>query len=514
MKKVHFLKVLRVLLAILVFTPILLFFVDFTGKSPLWLHRLMHFQFIPSLLGGMYGIMAVLLLLTFLFGRIYCSVICPAGVLQDIINRIYCIGKKKKNGIWRFRYHKPQNWLRYTLLAVTGITIAFGSIELCLLLDPYSNFGRIAGNLFRPLVILGNNLIADGLAKTGNYSLYHESVRIATPALIAASVAIVVFIVFSVWRGRLFCNTLCPVGALLSLFSRFSLMRIAVDKSLCNHCLTCERSCKAEAINSKEAKIDMSRCVGCFNCLSSCKQNALTCRPFFVADKTESAATPESHKPNSRREFIATSAAIAVAAPAAMLKAQNEQADAEKRQPVTPPGSLSLEHFKDKCTACHLCVTHCPSHVLRPAGLAYGFDYLLKPQMSYVDSYCNYECVICSEVCPLGAIRPLTVEEKKTTQIGVAQFFEDICVVKVKEQDCGACSEHCPTQAVHMVPYKGTLTIPKVEPELCVGCGGCESICPVRPDRAIIIKAHPVHRTVEKIKEEKALDVEINEFGF
>jgi len=511
----RFLKWLRVVLAVLVFVPILAFFLDFADALPDKLHFLADIQLLPAILGGFWLAVAVMLVLTLLFGRVYCSVICPAGILQDVINRIYCIGKKKSKGSRRFRPHKPANWLRYTLLVLTAATAVIGFSELCLLLDPYSNFGRVAANLLRPLAIWVNNLLAYALNRMGNYALYNVTINTVTAtSVIASAVILLVFIALTVWRGRLFCNTLCPVGALLSLFSRFSFLRIAVDKTACNHCLACERSCKAEAINSKEAKIDMSRCVGCYNCFGSCKQNALTYRPFYVADKTQPAAAPEPHKPNSRREFIATSAAIAVAAPVAILKAQNGQSDGEKLPPVTPPGSLSLERFKDKCTGCHLCVTQCPSHVLLPAGLQYGFGYLLKPRMAYIDSYCNYECTVCAEVCPTEAIKPLTVEEKKTTQVGIAHFYEDRCVVSVKDQDCGACSEHCPTQAVHMIPYKGTLTIPKVEDELCVGCGGCESICPVRPDRAIIIHGHSVHQLAEKPKEEDAIKVDVNDFGF
>ncbi|MDR1455471.1 MAG: 4Fe-4S binding protein, partial [Tannerella sp.] len=318
-----------------------------------------------------------------------------------------------------------------------------------------------------------------------------------------------------VFRGRYFCNTLCPVGALLSVVSRHSIFRVVFDKKACTRCRSCEYTCKAEAINPKAMKVDMSRCVGCFNCLSSCKKNALTFKPALPVKKARQAG---GGSPDSRRAFLATGVAVASALPLAVLKAQQGKTRTESddilSRPVTPPGSLNLTHFKDKCTACHLCVTKCPSHVLRPAGLEYGFDYLLKPRMAYIDSYCNFECVICSEICPTHAIRPLTVEQKKTTQIGIARFFIDHCIVHTEENDCGACSEHCPTQAVHMVPYKGTLTIPRVEPELCVGCGGCESICPVRPVRAILIEANETHLAAEKPGEEEALDVTIDEFGF
>ena len=146
MKKRNYLKGLRVLLAILFFVPILLFFVDFSGVLPDSVHRLLHLQLMPALLGGMVGLIVFQFLLALAFGRIYCSTICPAGVFQDIINRLFCIGKKKKKGSRRFTYHKPMNRLRYVLLVITAVMAVFGLSELCLLLDPYSNFGRIAAS--------------------------------------------------------------------------------------------------------------------------------------------------------------------------------------------------------------------------------------------------------------------------------------------------------------------------------------------------------------------------------
>lgn len=134
----------------------------------------------PAILGGDAGLVVFQFVLALLFGRIYCSVICPAGVLQDIINRVFCIGKKKKKGVRRFSYHKPMNILRYSILGLTFVLAVFGMIELCTLLDPYSNFGRIANNLFRPVVMWVNNLLADGLARMDNYTLYHVTISNVT----------------------------------------------------------------------------------------------------------------------------------------------------------------------------------------------------------------------------------------------------------------------------------------------------------------------------------------------
>lgn len=521
MKKLSLLKGVRVLLALLFFIPILIFFVDFTGLLPDKVHVLLHLQILPTFLGSIWIVVIAQLIIALIVGRLYCSTVCPAGVLQDIINRIYCIGKKKSKGTHRFKYHRPMNLLRYVILALTLFSAIAGILNIALLLDPYSNFGRIATNLFRPIVMWTNNGVAEILMSMDNYSLYQVTISTVTTAgLISGLAALALFIGLTIWRGRVFCNSICPVGALLSLFSRYSLFRISVNKESCIHCGLCERSCKAEAIDSKNMRIDTSRCVDCFNCLSSCSNGSLqyTFNPVFLKKETEQAVpnTENEKQKSSRRTFLATGATVVASLPIvpALADGKRMRRRGKKWPPVTPPGSLSLERFKDLCTGCHLCVTQCPSQVLKPAGLEYGFDYLLKPHMSYDNSYCNYECTVCADVCPTHALKPISVEEKTTTQVGVAHFFINRCIVHTENTDCGACSEHCPTQAVKMVPYKGTLTIPEVNPDLCVGCGGCESICPVRPMRAIIIKANEVHKHVEKPKQEEIKEIEVTDFGF
>ncbi len=516
MRKKNILKGVRVLLALLFFVPILLFFVDFAGAMPEKTHVWLQTQIMPALLGSAWAAVVVQLLLAFFVGRLYCSTACPVGVLQDIVNRVYAACRPGKKGLRRFSFHKPANALRYALLFLTVASILSGAGSLALWLDPYSHFGRIASNLFRPLVIWLNNGLAEALMAADNYSLYQATVSTVTAAgFVSGLAALLLFAGLTVWRGRLFCNALCPVGSLLSLFSRKPVFRIAIDAESCAGCGLCERTCKAEAIDSKNKVVDMARCVDCFNCISVCAKGSIS----FTAKRKnpiQGPARPARREiraaANGRREFLATGAAVVSTLPAVSAWAQSVRD--EERHPVTPPGSLGIERFKDLCTGCHLCVTRCPSQVLRPAGMEYGFDYLLKPHMSYLNSFCNYECTVCSEVCPTHAIRPIGKEEKTTTQIGVAQFSIDRCVVHTKNTDCGACSEHCPTQAVQMVPYKGTLTIPHVNPGLCIGCGGCESICPVRPMRAIIIKANDVHKRVEKPEQEEMEDVEITDFGF
>jgi polyferredoxin len=540
MKKKSFntLKALRVTLAMLIFIPVLLYFIDFRDMLPDSLSALLKIQLVPAVFTGSVVILATLFLLTLLFGRVYCSVLCPAGVLQDIFERIGRIGRSKKNGKYRFRSLKAYsilryNILRYGILAVTVLLVVFGITEFVLLLDPYSNFGRISSCLFRPAVVWINNLLASVFASAGNYTLYNVTISIPTGALIAAIIAFAVFAVMVWFKGRMFCNVICPVGSLLSLVSRYSFFRIMFDKSLCNRCGTCERICKSECIDSKKMKVDMLRCVTCFNCNSVCTKGALKYKFALTAETTSAetasasrneVALPVAHHKEivfspattglNRRSFFAIGATLASSVPLVALAQATNGNVSDKEVPITPPGSLNIERFKDLCTGCHLCVVQCPSHVLQPAGFEYGFGYLLKPHMSYKNSYCNYTCTVCSEICPSDAIKPITVEEKVEIQFGIAHFHKGRCIVFTDENDCGACSEHCPTQAVHMVPYKDTLTIPQVEPELCIGCGGCESICPVRPIRAIVIVANKEHLKAQKPKEEEVEKIEVNDFGF
>jgi ferredoxin len=524
-KQVNRLKRLRVWLAILFFVPMLLFFIDFAAKIPQEVHALLHLQIIPAILSGATGIIVFQFILAFVFGRIYCSTLCPAGIFQDLVNRLFCTGKKKNKGARRFSYHKPLNIFRYVLLGLTVVTVVLGFTTLLVWLDPYSNFGRMATNLFRPATMWGNNMLADLLMRMDNYSLYHVTIHTVTGAGLVSGITILfVFIVLPILRGRLFCNTLCPVGALLSLVSRYSLFRISFDKQLCNTCGNCERTCKAEAIDSKQMVVDTSRCVTCFNCTSSCTKKSLRYRfRPFGKEETTPAAAPQATSPNSRRTFFATGATIAATLPvlstvaqyAGLPEAETEDTiDYKRLPPVTPPGSIDVERFKDKCTGCHICVVRCPTQVLRPAGLQFGLGYLLRPHCAFESSYCNYECTVCGEVCPVHAIQGLTKEEKRTTQVGIATFNINRCIVYTEGTDCGACSEHCPTQAVHMIPYEGTLTIPQVEAGLCIGCGGCESICPVRPFRAIVVIANAEHQHVAPPEEEEVKEIEIDSFGF
>jgi len=449
-----------------------------------------------------------------LFGRIYCSSICPMGVFQDIISWF----SKKFNKKKRYKFSPPKNILRWTIFAIAAVTFILKFPLILSLIEPYSAFGRMISNVTAPVYIWGNNLLASIFIHFNHYTFIPRELFITSLPSFVVALLTLVAIGFLAWKyGRTYCNTVCPAGTILGFVSRFSFFKIQIDSSKCNHCGICATSCKASCIDSKNQRID-DRCVSCFNCLSTCKKNALSYAP--VRKKASEKVSTETPINESRRRFFATSA-MAAGATYTVL-AQNRFGNQQRNQtnglqrsiPISPPGSQSASHLHARCTSCHLCVSKCPGNVLKPSFLEYGAGSMMQPVMSFKRGFCNYDCTVCSEVCPNGALLPLTKEEKHRTQVGFVKFVENKCVVHTDGTNCGACAEHCPTQAVRMVPYKNGLTIPHVEPCICVGCGGCEYICPVSP-YAIFVEGNAIHQEAKMAQksEKMILDDDIG-FGF
>ena len=531
--KFEHLKFVRVGVSLLFFVLTAIIFLDFSNLvPPAFAGGVLYLQFVPSMLKfvtllsiGVAGFLVVLVL-TFLFGRIYCSTICPLGTFQDIIGFISRRVRKKKI----YRVTPPHNLLRYSLLGATAVALLLGNGLLLNLLDPFSNFGRFCTNLFRP-VLLGVNNAGAWLTETaGLYWLYRVDVKnIGMEALVFPLLMLTLVGWLAYRRGRLYCNTVCPVGALLSLISRYSLVRIAIDEGDCKGCGLCEKVCKSECIDRKLKTVDFDRCVGCFNCFDVCPRDGMTfltpwnrgkftVRPLPSARRPAVKRTDQVQVPaDERRRQIIFGPLLALAAWQGVPQREKKQIVSTKASTVpelrtsavSPPGSRSVEHFTSTCTACHLCVSACPTRVLAPALLQYGVFGILQPTLEYRSGFCNYDCVICGEVCPTGAILPLPLEEKKLVQLGIAKFVKENCIVETEGTDCGACSEHCPTKAVNMVPYKGKLVIPEMKPDYCIGCGACEHACPTKPYKAIYVDGNPVHKPARK-PEAKQIDQKVD----
>lgn len=489
---------IRKILAGIFFVGITLLFLDFTGTIHTWLGWMAKIQFLPAVLALNLGVVIALILLTLLMGRIYCSVICPLGVLQDIFG---WIGKKHRKN--RYSYSKPMNVLRYVMLGFLLITLVGGLGSVAALIAPYSAFGRIASNLFAPIYLWGNNLLASWAESVDSYAFYSVDVWLkGGVTLMVAIVTLAALFVLAYKNGRTYCNTICPVGTVLGFLSRFSYLKPVIDTSKCNGCGLCAKNCKASCIDSKNHAIDYSRCVACLDCIDKCRQGAIKYVPRSKAQQTTpSGATTD----KGRRAFIATSAMVAGAS---AVKAQKLKMDGgfatiedkkipNRETPITPPGSLSAKNLAQHCTACQLCISVCPNQVLRPSG---GLTNFMQPETSYERGYCRPECTKCSEVCPTGAIKPITKEEKTAIQIGHAVWIADNCIVNTDGQKCGNCARHCPTGAIQMVPKdpndKKSLQIPVVNTERCIGCGACENLCPSRPFSAIYVEGHEVHREI------------------
>lgn len=501
-------------MATIVFILLTLLFLDVTGTLHRWFGSLAKIQFLPAVLSLNFIVIAILLIITLIFGRIYCSVICPLGILQDIISWFRSkFGKKAK-----YSWSKEKKWLRYGLLAIFIIALIAGVQSFVALLAPYSSFGRIAENLFSPIYLWGNNLLAWIAARADSYAFYPKEVWLKSlPTFIIAAVTLIVLIILA-WRGgRTYCNTICPVGTTLSFLSRFSAFRPMIDGSKCKVCHKCEKNCKASCISLKDYDVDYSRCVTCFNCISSCKFDAMKYRFAWKpsSEKQEKKSEKQEKKLKkadindvdmSKRAFIVSS--LMVLSSISFGKGQEKlrkgyarisgKKAPERTVSLTPFGSGSAKNFYSHCTACQLCVANCPDKVLRPSG---DLARLMQPEMSYERGYCRPECVKCSEVCPAGAIIRINSEEKKHIQIGLAEVEYSLCFAYEKGAKCGLCAKKCPTEAITMVSEEQTeasgnkkkVRMPVVDGDRCIGCGACEFYCPARPISAITVNGREIH---------------------
>lgn len=497
------LKTIRQIIAVISLILVTLLFLDFSGTLHTWFGWMAKIQFLPAVLALNLGIVIALVILTLVFGRIYCSVICPLGIMQDGFG---WLGKKAKKN--RYSYSKAKNVLRYVMLGLMVAAIIAGIGAFVALLAPYSAYGRIAQSLFSPVWQWGNNLLARWAESHESYMFYSVDVWLRGGITLAVAIITLVVLGFLAWRnGRTYCNTICPVGTVLGFLARFSLFKPVIDTSKCNGCGLCARNCKAACINSKQHTIDYSRCVTCFDCINKCNKGAISYTLGYGSrkDSANTTVTQKERTDSSRRQFLTVSATLATVA---AVKAQEKTVDGglaaitDKKIPkrktrIVPPGAQGIKNLTSHCTACQLCVSVCPNGVLRPST---DLTTLMQPESSYERGYCRPECTKCSEVCPAGAIMPITTADKSAIQIGHAVWIKDNCVPLTDGVECGNCARHCPVGAITMVASEAdndsSPKIPVVDTERCIGCGACENLCPSRPFSAIYVEGHERHRMI------------------
>ena len=524
MKQNHF-KLIRVVVSLLLLLCVSAVFMDLLGNIAVPAIKSIFFlQFTPSFINYISSAawissgFIVILILTLFCGRIYCSFICPLGAMQDIFIRIF---KHFRLGRHTFSYQPPLNLLRFSILAATAMSCIAGSFLLLSILDPFSQFGRIISDLARPIVISAYNALVAVFQWADIFVLYPLTYKAPDLSALLLPLFILIFIAcFTAQRGRLFCNSFCPVGSLLALISQCAFFKIRVNEQLCTQCGQCKRRCKAECINIKKKFIDFSRCISCFNCMQHCPEGAINYQ-LSVRHQTD---RNKSHG-QERRIILASLFSFfffrsqpGKSQPSKLKEVVRNRLPStvvnDKHYPVLPPGAISINHILTSCTACHLCISTCPTGVLQPVLTGYGPNGFLKPHLDPLSGFCNFDCTRCGEVCPTGAIQILPISKKRRIQMGKAQFIKKNCVVETDKKDCGACAEHCPTKAVRMVVFEKKLKIPELDNTYCIGCGACEHICPVRPHKAIFVEGLPVQGIAKPPVSKPATLIPMEDFPF
>lgn len=462
MKQKH-LKSIRIAVAVVMFVLFL-----GVGIGVRYLNAVLVTQFGPGLMSltsvlfaDVLAAVILIAVVTLLFGRIYCSILCPLGILQDGIAWL-THWKKWKWSRYRFLDTRPVKYGVFLSVLILG---AAGVMLPLIALLPSSNFFTIVSNVF--LRIFSTAAPETG-ASAGQFSV--------NPPAAAFAFSLGVFLVvaaMAAWRGRLYCNTLCPVGAVLSLLGRKPLYRITLSQDMCVSCGMCEAVCKGGAINAKAKSVLTENCVMCFNCIGACKRGGVTLekRPKMASFSL------------SRRHFIGAAGGVVAGAGAYMLVRKLENAmprPSSSTYPAMPPGAGSAERFHSKCVGCGICIRECEGKVLVPAVGQYGLAGFMQPVVDYSRGSCVYTCNHCSNVCPANALLPLSLGKKQRTRIGMASVKADSCV------GCGICAEKCPANAVEIVSgADGRKAV--VSLDRCIGCGVCQNVCPLPDGPAITV---------------------------
>lgn len=477
-------------------------------------------QVVPALLAGGVAALAAVVLLTLVAGRAYCSTLCPLGVLQDIVRRLS--GRRPM----RYRSGLPGYAAALVLLVVGMWGWARGEYLVPALLDPFSHYARIVGQLFRPLWVLLKGALADLDGPMGWWIEHEPIVMHSAAAMTGALVLLAVLTVTSWLWGRALCHWLCPVGYVLGWIGCRPLLGVRTDATRCTHCGACERACRSSCRRATDGRLDRRRCVVCLDCVAVCPRQAIRYGLPRRGDATSRTISPKDAAADapqglSRRRLLTAAGTLALTLPAARAQrvldeyeraSRNVIAEGdgfvtyqydnvrqvEARMPggevvarrtyaIMPPATVSRARFQSRCTSCGLCMAHCPSHILRPATDEYGPAGRMQPTVDFSLGWCRPECNRCAEVCPTDAIRLLPVAEKRTDRLGWATFNSRTCVAVTDDVDCDACVRHCPMQAITMVEKEGH-KVPTVTKRRCTGCGACEYYCPGRPLKAIYVE--------------------------
>jgi len=417
--------------------------------------------------------------ITLVFGRVFCSWICPLGILNHVTSALPSVLKRRARMLgneWRPIYRT-----KYYILIGILVLAAFGVLQVGLL-DPIALTVRtFAVTIFPGLQLAGVPLYAVQPAYLGGWLI----------ALI-----FILIIASNRFIMRLWCRMLCPLGALLGLIAKFSLFRIQKDHSKCIACHKCTEACHGAC--DPHDKIRVSDCVMCLNCVYSCSVSGI--KYGFLPPVDNEAPAPDL----ARRKTLAAVAGGLALVPA--LRTSTGVAKGANHDVIRPPGALAEEDFAAKCVKCGACIKVCPTGVIQPAGLEAGFEGLWTPILRYDIGSCTHTCTLCSQVCPTGAIRPLTPQDRvgkppdqEPVKLGTAFFDRGRCLPWAMATPCIVCEEVCPTspKAIWVEPAevkksdgtKVAVKLPHLDASRCIGCGICQNRCPVGAKAAIRVSS-------------------------
>ncbi|MBN1223046.1 MAG: 4Fe-4S binding protein [Candidatus Aminicenantes bacterium] len=433
---------------------------------------------------------ALTLIVTFFLGRVACGWVCPLGSLHQFFSFFF---KKSKLLKPKKVKDKAISWKYYLLIFI--IVSSVFTLDLVGIFDPFSFLARslTAGVLpvlryslssaIEILYTLNLTSFADGLVQ------FFESLDINTIFLQGLFIGFIFIgiVLLNINRERFWCRYICPLGAFLGLISRWNVFKLKVDEAKCIKCNLCSIHCQTQANPYPNEEWKSSECDYCFTCSAICPTNAIS---FPLRFAPESVASVDL----SRRKVLLTSLLGILAVPFFRITPKRSRAS-EKL--IRPPGALPEEEFLQKCVKCGECMKICPTNALQPALTEAGPEGIWTPMLVPKIGYCEYYCSLCTQVCPTGAIRELSIPEKNQLKIGTAWVNKNRCIPWKFGDPCIVCEEHCPVspKAIKFVSNSveqpdGTIKTaqaPVVDIATCTGCGICENKCPVVDAPAIYV---------------------------
>ncbi|MDY6837135.1 MAG: 4Fe-4S binding protein [Thermodesulfobacteriota bacterium] len=456
-----------------------------------------------------FGWAVAVLVLTLFLGRIFCGFICPLGTIHHAVSWIR--PALKAQSMVRANQKTPAQRIKYFLLIAVLVSALMG-LNLAGLIDPIALLFRSLALAVVPAVGVGIKGIFDAMAasdiKLLNYLSYGGEALVSPvfgygyPAYQTAWFIGLVFLVILFLnriRPRFWCRVLCPLGALLGICSRFSVLRLEKDHEKCTDCKLCSKTCQGAASPAPGQDWENAECVLCFNCFHACPEEALSFRFRWRPTMNK--------KPDMGRRAVLTGLAAGMSLP--LLTGLDSQAHhVSDPRLIRPPGALPEKDFLRLCQRCGLCMKVCPTNAINPtlgeAGLA-GF---WTPHLIMTQGYCEYTCTLCGSVCPTGAITEISAREKidRPIRIGSAYVDRGRCLPWSGNGPCIVCQELCPTspkaiylkkEAVSGAGKTWLVDVPRVDLKRCVGCGICETKCPVKGKPAITVIAAGESRSIE-----------------